>query len=613
MSSYITTKVFVILALSGMAATAAPDPAPAPNVIWIVFDALRSQNMTCYGYDRPTSPAMDSVAHRGVLFENQYSQASHTYLSAPSYLTGRYFPTFSLTTQLLNPFDAWRTPPPDEWLVGKILAARGFKTCMVTAHPWFGPGSRVHESFVHAYYLGPDVSGGAKAYANFDTLTEKALAWLDRRKPKNKPFFLYLHVMDTHWPHILSPPNDQWVPEDAPDKDDLARLPDKREYSETDQDVLRGLYDGGILQADTSLQILLDGLHARGLAENSILILGSDHGECLGEDGTTVQHPITAFNDEVMHVPLIMAGPGLPAGQRVTAMTENVDIIPTLLDLLNINTEARLDGESLMPLTRGEPAFGVERVIAKQHARGMNTTKNDYKLIVRTPDIKYRFEDHFQHLEMYATPDLLGQRRTIHDAAPVDNLPLWRDVQSHAMIPWRKWLKLPLTTPVDFEFVLRPELSTTPEAYVEESADYDDRWSLTREWLSASATENAGPVTFSFDVPNGAYNVSLIAVPGMTAAGGYGVSVTYRAQTDTQVHRIVVEGLDEESGPEYVPLGEYLVEDEKYTLTLEQGDPGYPAIARRVYFQPVDVGEAVVDSREREEAFDQLRALGYVD
>lgn len=611
--SAMATIITVSGATSSTAVDAEPDVTAPPNVIWIVFDALRAQNMSCYGYDRATSPAMDSVANRGVLFENHYSQASHTYLSAPSYLTGRYFPTLSLTTQLLNPFEAARTPPPDEWLVGKILAAHGFKTCMVTAHPWFGPDSRVFESFQRAHYVGPSALGSTKAYAGFETLTENALAWLDQREPKDKPFFLYLHVMDTHWPHILSPPYDQWVPQDGPDKDDLARFPDKQQYSGTDQEILRGLYDGGILRADASLQILLDGLLARGLVENSLLILGSDHGECLGEDGATVQHPSTAFNDEVMHVPLIMAGQGLPAGQRVSALTENVDIIPTLLDLLNLGTEAGIDGETLVPLIHGELESGVERVIAKQHARGMNTTKHDYKLIVRTRDTKYRFEDNFQHLEMYATPDLLGARQTIDDAAFADNPPLWRDVQTHAMMPWRNWLRLPLTTPVDFEFVLRPELSTTPEAFVPDDDDSDDLWRLTREWLSASETEDAGPVTFSFDVPNGAYKVSLITVPGKAADGGYGVSLNYMAQRETVPRSIVRKDLNEEHGPEYVPLGVYLVADEKFTLTLDQGEPGYPSNARRVYFQPVGVDEDVVDSREREEAFDQLRALGYVD
>jgi arylsulfatase A-like enzyme len=123
------------------------------------------------------------------------------------------------------------------------------------------------------------------------------------------------------------------------------------------QDVhqVRGLYDGGVLAADTAIGAVLDGLAARGLSESTIVVLTADHGEQLFEEGRGQGHGDHLFGDQTTHVPLVIHDPRRPERRRIGPLARDVDLAPTLLELAGIAAPASLDGRSLVPALRGEP------------------------------------------------------------------------------------------------------------------------------------------------------------------------------------------------------------------------------------------------------------------
>ena len=147
--------------------------------------------------------------------------------------------------------------------------------------------------------------------------------------------------MDTPFPHMLEPPYDRWVDADIanPRLRQLAR-DEGMPYAMSDKTGLGALHDGSIRYADDGVRQIPDTLSSLGLRENTMVIMGADHGDALGEDGVTVGHPIGGTFDELLCVPLIMAGPGVSAGTRAAQMTQNTDIFPTLMELLGIETSA---------------------------------------------------------------------------------------------------------------------------------------------------------------------------------------------------------------------------------------------------------------------------------
>lgn len=176
------------------------EPAPSgnkPSIIWIVLDALRAQSLSCYGYERQTSPFIDSLAARGVLFENHYTQGTWTFPSVPSYMTGRYFPVNCLHPDgKLSP----RIPPNNERLLPSRLSEAGCHTGLFTAHPMISRASRLCRAFHRTQAL---FEGRAAEKTWLSDCVDEIADGICALPP---PFFAYAHLMDTHAPHTPFPP-----------------------------------------------------------------------------------------------------------------------------------------------------------------------------------------------------------------------------------------------------------------------------------------------------------------------------------------------------------------------------------------------------------------------
>lgn len=583
----------VLLVITGYGCTNAPSK---PNVIWILLDACRAQNLSCYGYARKTSPNIDKLAARGVVFEQCFCQGPETVESVPSFMTGRYFPVQCLGVGDWK--EMWRTLPAAEMLFPEILRQNGYYTAMITCHPWFTPESRIWEKFDEVHFV--RMSRPDSVYAEFGEVNQHVIPWL--YESREKPFFLYVHVMDTHFPHDLRPPYNKWLPVEVTGY--------QAPFSQEEKEFLRGLYDGSMLYADERIGVIVETLSSLGLLRNTIIIIGSDHGDMLGEDGKTTGHLGSTY-DEILQVPLIMAGPGLPRGRRVSSFAENTDIVPTLVELLELETTATMHGKSQLPVIR-ETHHGSVRDDVVSTLPGRDDD-HPGRFVLRNATHKYEWDPHRGTEFLWAVPDSGANRRDLLKEHPEVAAEMRAEIQRRFMPLWEEYAALPRTSPRAFTVPL-PGKAQPPDAYVSraEGTETDNKWSLGEEFVQAAGfKESPPPITFHMTVPNGLFRVNLGIGSGVLQNGTPRNVVAVKAQDDQEFS--MVHSSDSGIRMEYVDLGEYLVTEDSFVVTLAIGSPQAWAHANSLRFIPSSLYSDRSLSPEAEaEREEQLRALGYL-
>ncbi len=376
----------------GEAPIAAPPPTGRPNVIVYLIDALRADHLGCYGYPKAVSPAIDAFARQAVLFENAISQSSWTRSSVASIFTGLWPLTHGTNRRNQVLSDAALTLP-------EILRDHGYRTAAFIGNPNVSGAFGFKQGFDdYKCWIGDPVDGME--------VTEAALAWLDEHAGEGRPFFLYLHTIDPHSPY--DPPaayRERFAPEvSEPGRYQPRRLRNRARSGrgELTDDLLAGmlgLYDAEIAFNDDAFGALRDGLEARGLFEEAVILLLSDHGEEFHDHGR-LEHGQTLF-DESLRVPMILklgaAGPALRLKQPV----QHVDVLPTLLDALGLPPPAAMEGDSLLgriARAGGSAPAGPRRVFSYLHLEGaarVSLIDGDWKLI------QHRAGDHLIHPQLF--------------------------------------------------------------------------------------------------------------------------------------------------------------------------------------------------------------------
>ncbi len=345
-------RIFVAGVLLALAASVScvTRSVPAPrNLIVISIDTLRADHLGCYGYERPTSPVIDAFASRGVLFADAAATSPWTLPSHGSLLTGLYPVRHGAHTAKTSVSEQVETLA--EWLGGK-----GFATAAVVNSTYLTRWGlqRGFESFFHVRESVRDREPSE--------VTDEALSWLSGHDRDSRRFFLFLHYYDVHSDYASLPEYERTFAAayDGPADGTTAQMLDHRNgkirLRQEDADHLRDLYDGGILQLDHQLDRLFRGLDALGITEQSLIVLTSDHGEEFLEHGG-VLHGLTQYQ-EVLAVPLIVGGPGVPAGRRIATPASLIDVMPTALEVLEVPIPPELDGISLVA-TWNVPQAGV--------------------------------------------------------------------------------------------------------------------------------------------------------------------------------------------------------------------------------------------------------------
>ena len=338
--------------LAGVAAGCGTRPPEPPrNLLLISVDTLRPDMLGCYGYPRESSPALDRIAAEGALFEHAFSTAPWTLPAHASLLTGVYPGRHGAIGE-------HNAIAGDVETLAMRLVGRGFRTAAF-----------VNSFFVSARY------GFARGFQEFryvpetsapegDGMVGRALAWL-AAEPRDR-FFLFLHDFQVHSDYRPLPAFERAFTRDytGPFTGSTAELLAVRggRLVPTQRDVehLRDLYVAGIRQLDEEIAVLRGFLERAGLWNRTLLVVTSDHGEEFLEHGG-VLHGRTQY-DEVLRIPLILHGPGVPAGTRVARPVSIVDVLPTVLALLGEEPPAALDGENLFA-GAGAPAAAGDRVL----------------------------------------------------------------------------------------------------------------------------------------------------------------------------------------------------------------------------------------------------------
>jgi arylsulfatase A-like enzyme len=287
---------------------------PAKSVLFVTWDTTRADRVGCYGWKNATTPTLDGLAARGVLYERAWSAAPITLPSHTTMFTGVYPCAHGVRD------NAAFHVAPSARLLAEALRDAGFKTAAFVGSFILDPKFGLDQGF--DVYDAPDASTEGLGWSVIErpagVVADAALKWIDQRKSDER-LFLWVHFYDPHSPHECDPKSL------APGQD---------------------AYDGEIAECDRQLARILDRLHTRGLDERLLTIVASDHGESHGEHGEAT-HACFLY-DATMRVPLVVAPPpkGVAAGFRSKATVSTADLAATVVTRVGLDRSTMPDAKT---------------------------------------------------------------------------------------------------------------------------------------------------------------------------------------------------------------------------------------------------------------------------
>ena len=374
------------------------------NFILLVIDSLRADRLSCYGYHRPTTPFLDSMAASGVRFENFFTPVTPTQPAITTLFTGQ----FPLTHRIFAQSGRNRLAADAPWFP-EALRRHGYTTAAIdnlaAGKGWFRRGFEVYHSLA-------DAQSGEARHLRCTDVNHAATQWLEGNGAN--PFFLYVRYGDPHTPY--SPPapyREQFYQRDPTTTncgslDEFYQQPLKsyllRDWLEPaatewpgatgsrmeDIEWCRAQYDAEVRFVDDGVAQLLAYLEQRDLAKNTAVIVLGDHGESLGEHGIYFEHH--GLYDCTIRPPLIVRWPNETTSDRsIPAWTQMPDIAPTLLEMAGLPVPPAMEGRSLVPLLRGEtPEHAYSEIVCCEATWMCKWAfrKDNHKLIIaREPDM----------------------------------------------------------------------------------------------------------------------------------------------------------------------------------------------------------------------------------
>jgi arylsulfatase A-like enzyme len=371
------------LAESRQRASLPPAPPAAPNVLLIVWDTVRAANTSLHGYARPTTPNLEMLASRGVSFDRAFATSPWTLPSHAGMFTGRWPHEIRAD---------WKRPMREDLpTLAEYLAAHGYETAGFVANldycgretglargfahyddypltvfdafiRYTSIGRRIDrvswryeiDSFLNRWHLGGHelIPGTREHVKNGEAVDREFLSWLGKRPATARPFFAFLNLNDAHSPYEIPDPAAPAFgrrPQTPYERAILQQFTgvDKKQLSSEDVQMIIDIYDDCVAYLDRRLGLLLDELRQRGVLDNTLLIITSDHGEHLG-DHQLFFHGNSLYRQS-LQVPLVIAGPaaGVPLGRKVAEAVGLNDLPATVIDLLGKNGRSPFPGRSL--------------------------------------------------------------------------------------------------------------------------------------------------------------------------------------------------------------------------------------------------------------------------
>ena len=361
-----TFRTLVVLTIAAMmpAGCRRASHQPPPPILLVTFDTLRADHCSAYGYGRPTTPTLERLARKGVLFETAYAPMATTTPSHATMLTGLLPREHGLVRN-------GEALPPGQRILAEVLELAGYRTAAFVSsfaldHRFgLARGFETYDDdFGPAMVARTEPWEGHRVEQAFDRTADKtcrrALDWLGAQGylgppvPGRRPFFLWVHFFDPHDPYTPPEAHAALFPPLGP------------KPSELDRQIAH--YDAEIHFADAELGRLLDELDHFGLLAQTMSIVAGDHGEGLMQHGH-MGHGLMIY-EEAVRVPLVVHWPrALPGPRRVAGPVQLLDITPTVLDLLGKPLDTLGHARSLAPILRGRDSPDPAREVFLQRRR----------------------------------------------------------------------------------------------------------------------------------------------------------------------------------------------------------------------------------------------------
>jgi len=562
------------------------------NLIVFLSDALRASNLELYGYPRVTAPGLTRLAAESVVFDHHLAGFPGTPTSISQIMTGRLMPPLLMDAA----YSRWpvRGLSDDLLILPRELRRRGYATGIVSSHFWFNERARILDFFDRQDIVLPHEG---EPYAPYPRLIEPIERMLDGfAADPDKPFFLYVHSLDTHAPYHVHPAPDSYPPQEG-----WPRVFDA--------------YDSEITYTDRWMGKVVDELRRRGLLDNSIFVFTSDHGEELGEMGPEYwnrSHGNTIRRVQ-LHVPLIVRLPGgRRGGERISAPTSHIDLAETLLDLADPGPtsgptssstseggrgDLRTDGRDLVPLIEGREDPAPRTLVAY--------TWRYWGLFQGAHELHYdQWRDRF---DLYETQTV---NLNYPLSAPADDPDLARRMTRELRAAFNRRTRerigapLPASPPDDAVIGLPTTVIDRTEVPSYDHALDDGRWWLCEtRLLEAGPEEHPAPVALATPWVPGKYRIR-VRLDGDRVEEGW--QNRFRVRIGDEPRGIELSGADaDEEG-----LLDAGVHDLGRILALEVAAPqGGVAITG---FRLTRVGAEATASPADRALEERLRALGYV-
>ncbi|MDY6853851.1 MAG: sulfatase [Thermodesulfobacteriota bacterium] len=372
-------------------------PQGKPNILFISIDTLRADHVSIYNeIEKETSPNIDRIAQKGYVFKRAYTPSSWTLPAHASMMTG-LFPSSHQADRSLHQTMSWPVDPlPYSALtLAEILRDNGYRTAGIISNPFVSSTFGMHQGFEFfddqvdlfediRYLSLKDYSILFKILEIFNIIdkddydgeqrvievNKRALDWFQKHRDDSAPFFLFLHYNEPHftyeppWPYNKSKSGMQL------DYFTDIELLNEGQFSLSSYGLndLTALYDGEISYLDHHLGIFFKKLKQWNLLDNTLVIITSDHGESFNEHEIW-QHGNSLYEEQI-RVPLIIQHPKLVPSSIFDNdnIAQLVDLMPTILDILQIQIPAHIQGRSLLPIFQGKPELSFNLAFAEIRA-----------------------------------------------------------------------------------------------------------------------------------------------------------------------------------------------------------------------------------------------------
>jgi len=358
-----------------------------------VVDTLRADRLQPYGCARPTSPTLQALADRGVVFEDVTAQGSWTKPSMVSLLHGKL-----LTTYRDNPLE-------DAPTMAELFRVAGYRTLAVVGNQLLDEDGQFDRGFERFVNVGGSSSRGTTPG---EVVVEEAAALLeDAFTPEpdgsRQPVFAWFHLMEPHAPYDRHPEYEEELPTDTDmlgtRRETFRALVDQDDGVQAWMHItgLLAAYDQEVRKADHFIQVLLDEIARMGRPDQTLVAVVSDHGEGLWQRALPKDErrgdriaPAALLHSghgkvvdmNLVATPMILAGPGIPAGLRVGQPVRNVDLLPTLLELCAIAPPASVDGHALGEAMRGAAPASAPVYTRVLKERALRDPESSWRLVV---------------------------------------------------------------------------------------------------------------------------------------------------------------------------------------------------------------------------------------